>query len=68
MKQMISIRGMSCMHCVKRVKNALLEVEGVTSVDVNLELAKATVDYDESKTTKTQLHQAIEEAGYSVII
>lgn len=39
----LKVGGMSCMHCVARVKKALEAVPGVTSADVSLEKGEATV-------------------------
>jgi len=60
------VEGMSCGGCVKGVTAALNAVEGVSHVNVELEAAKATVQYDPAKATVAQLHQAVEEAGFDV--
>ncbi|MGL4362616.1 MAG: heavy-metal-associated domain-containing protein [Cellulosilyticaceae bacterium] len=60
----IIIEGMSCMHCVNRVKEALLELEGVTNVDVSLEDSWAIV---EGNAEEEEIRAALEEAGYDVI-
>jgi len=39
----LSIEDMTCNHCVGRVEKAALAVDGVTSIDVNLETASAQV-------------------------
>lgn len=39
----LNITGMSCSHCVNAVKNALTDVPGVHSVEVNLDQGTATV-------------------------
>ena len=39
----LPVKGMMCGHCQARVKKALEGVAGVTSADVDLEGAKATV-------------------------
>jgi copper ion binding protein len=63
----LKIEGMSCMHCVGRVKNALKSVEGVESAKVNLEDKQAFVKYDSSKTTMENFKVAVEEVGYKVV-
>jgi Cu+-exporting ATPase len=66
MKKEILIEGMSCMHCVKHVTDALNGISGVTDVSVNLESKMATfnaLDNVKDETLKT----TIEEAGYKVI-
>ena len=57
----IKIEGMSCMHCVGRVKEALDKVDGVTGA--NVEIGSASVSFDESKTDQAALENAVTEAG-----
>jgi copper chaperone len=64
MNKKILIEGMSCNHCVAHVKEALEGLEGVTSVEVNLEGKYATV---ETNVSNDVLKDAIEEEGYDVI-
>lgn len=58
------IEGMSCGHCVKHVKNALGEVNGVSKVDVNLEEKFAIV---EGADDEAAMKAAVEDAGYDVV-
>jgi len=60
----IRIDGMSCQHCVMRVKKAVDAVEGVQSSEV--EVGSARVVFDESKTTEDAIRNAISGAGYRV--
>ena len=64
MKKTLSIEGMSCMHCVKRVQTALSGVADVKSADVNLDKKTATIE-GESLNDET-LTNAVTEAGYQV--
>jgi copper chaperone CopZ len=48
----IFVDGMHCAHCAGRVKTALLALNGVKSVDVNLETKAVTI------TSKTALDPA----------
>ena len=64
-KKVITIEGMMCEHCVKRVSDALHAVSGVTTVDVDLDKAQAEVTM--KKETKIDaLKAAVENAGYTV--
>lgn len=63
----LKIEGMSCDHCKKAVTDALKEVTGVASVDVDLEAGKASVTHDPSQASKDTLKEAVEEAGYEVV-
>jgi len=66
MKKIINIEGMSCGHCVKRVENALKEIDGIKEVEVILEENKAIIDFVGQIEDKT-LIDAIDEAGYTVV-
>jgi Cu+-exporting ATPase len=64
-KSIFPVGGMTCAACVARVEEALKEVPGVVSVNVNLASEKATVEYLEG-TSYTDLKKAVEEAGYEL--
>lgn len=59
----IHIDGMTCNGCVKGVVRAL-EVLPVANVDVSLAEKRATLQYDDSKTSVEALIEAIESAGF----
>jgi len=61
----LPIAGMSCQHCVQRVKEALEEVEGVNSANVDLDEGQAVVTYGGS-VTREELAEAVKAAGYNV--
>lgn len=64
MKQLIiNIPDMKSAHCQARVNNAVKEIEGVQIQ--NVEAGKITVSVA-SDTTKGEVVNAIEKAGYSV--
>ncbi|ADQ45254.1 copper ion binding protein [Caldicellulosiruptor kronotskyensis 2002] len=66
MTKKIYIKGMTCDHCVRRVENNLKAIEGVTSVQVDLQEGVATVDL--SKDVKDEeFVRAIDDAGYEVV-
>jgi hypothetical protein len=60
----LSIKGMTCSHCVATVKRALLECAGVEEADVSLEEGRAVVHGEGYDTAA--LRQAIEDSGYTV--
>ncbi len=61
----IKIEGMSCRHCVMRVKKAIDAISGISQSDV--QVGSAAVQFDESKIKKEDITTAIEKAGYKVI-
>lgn len=66
MVKKILVEGMSCMHCVKHVTDALNEVNGVSNVNVSLDTKTATIEANDS--VKNQdIKAAIEDVGYEVV-
>ncbi|MCL2319891.1 MAG: heavy-metal-associated domain-containing protein [Treponema sp.] len=65
MKTVLPIKGMTCEHCVKHVKEALEGVAGVKSAKVNLKDKSAAVEHKENVDAAV-LKKAVEEAGYEV--
>lgn len=65
MKKKIIIDGMSCKHCINHVTEALMELEGISSVDVYLDDKMAMVE-----TTKdianTDIENVLADFGYTV--
>lgn len=66
MKKKVTIEGMSCMHCVGHVKDALNELSGVKEVDVNLSAGTAIIE-STGNITDDQIKAAIDDAGYEVL-
>jgi copper chaperone len=66
MAKKILIEGMSCGHCVNHVKEALSELNGVTSVDVNL-AAKTAIIEASAEVKDEDIKLAIDDAGYEVV-
>jgi len=60
----VSIKGMSCPHCVASTKKALEEIPGVTNVIVDLAKAEASYDGDVDKEV---VSDAITKIGFEVI-
>lgn len=61
MKQVFNVQNMKCMGCVSAVKAAVEPLEGVASVEVDLEDGTATVD---GEFDAAQVAQVITDAGY----
>ena len=61
----LKIEGMSCQHCVMRVKKAFETLPGIAALDVKI--GTAYVSYDESTIKREDLEAAVEAAGYTVL-
>jgi Cu+-exporting ATPase len=66
-KTTVSLGGMTCAACVRRVEQALKAVPGVSDAAVNLATGKATVIHDLDWAGVEGLESAISEAGYEFL-
>ena len=62
----ISVEGMRCGACCTKVETALASQNGVKTVSVNLETKFATVEFYPAKVAKSELVQAVSDAGFAV--
>lgn len=63
MKKTMLIEGMTCMHCVARVKESLESLDGVVSAEVSLENKSALVSMTKEVRDR-KLINAVKNAGY----
>lgn len=66
-KTELPITGMTCASCERNVHRALSKPNGVLNVSVNLATERATVTYLPGITSRRDLIDAVEAAGYGVI-
>lgn len=67
MNETLKVEGMSCAHCVNAVESSVGELQGVSSVKVDLENGAVAVHFDDSKTSLSKIQETIEEQGYDVV-
>lgn len=58
------ITGMTCAACSTRIEKGLNKLEGVVKANVNLALEKATVEYNGSVLTSSDIIKKVEKLGY----
>jgi copper chaperone len=61
----MKIEGMSCQHCVMRVRKAIDQLPGV--IESKVDVGTATVVYDANTVTKEAVDKAVNDAGYKVV-
>lgn len=66
MKQEVLLEGIKCAGCANTVKEKFLAVEGVESVEVDVDTKKAILE-SQSKIDTETLNAALEETSYSVV-
>jgi copper chaperone len=64
--QVINVNGMSCDHCVQTITKALMEINGVAGVQVDLEKKVVGVDFEENQTDLKIISNKITEVGFEV--
>ena len=60
-----TVTGMTCGHCVSSVKEEVGALDGVTSVDVDLESGRVVVE-SATPIDEARVRSAVEEAGYAL--
>ncbi|MDU6877497.1 heavy-metal-associated domain-containing protein [Clostridium tepidum] len=63
MKMKVSIEGMSCMHCVSHVEEALSGLKGISNINVSLKGKFAEFD-STGEVSENDIKSAIEDFGY----
>jgi len=66
-KTTVSIGGMTCAACVRRVESALNAIEGVTDAAVNLATGKATIAHGPDWAGLEAVRQTVSDAGYAFL-
>ncbi|RQH01323.1 heavy metal translocating P-type ATPase [Natrarchaeobius oligotrophus] len=64
MKSTLSIAGLSCATCSATVEDAVGDLEGVESIDVNVATDEGTVEYDPAVVSLAEIYATVEDAGY----
>ena len=61
------IGGMTCAACSSRIEKAIGSIDGVSSVTANFGNNTATVTYDDTVVTESEIKKAVDSAGYTMI-
>lgn len=63
----LTVKGMTCMGCVKSVKNLLEPIPGVAGVEIVLESGQVAISFDPAEAGPDQFTAAIQDGGYEVV-
>ena len=63
-KIILSIDGMTCSACSNGLEKYLNKQDGINSASVNLVMANATIEYDETKLKLSDLDEFVKKAGF----
>lgn len=67
-KKEFAITGMTCAACATRIEKGLNKIEGVSLATVNLALENATVEYNPSDVSVSDIITRVEKLGYGAHI
>ena len=65
MQKKLSVEGMTCAHCVKRVAKIIEQAPGVSGVQVSLENKEALFTYDPAATSVPDIVKTINDFGFT---
>lgn len=65
-KIVFTINGMTCSSCEEHVNHEINKLTGIISSNTSHENGSAFVEFDKSKTSVSEIEQAINSTGYSV--
>jgi len=62
----LKIKGMHCVSCENRIKEAVSSLKGVKDAKIDYASEKATIEFDNAKTDVKNIMKIIKNAGYEV--
>lgn len=66
-KKEFAITGMTCAACATRIEKGINKLDGVSSATVNLALENASVEYNPSEISVSDIISRVEKLGYGAI-
>ena len=63
-----AVEGMTCGHCEAAVEGELSGVPGVEHSNADFGRGTVEVAYDEGRVTTGDIREAVEEAGYTLVV
>jgi copper chaperone len=65
-KVTLTVEGMSCDHCVRAVEGSVGELNGVSSVKVNLKAGTVDVEFNQQDVSLDKIKETIDDQGYDI--
>lgn len=63
----ITIKGLHCVDCVKKVEQGLSSCPGVGTLNLSISTGKLHIEYDSSRITLDEIHAKIKSLGHEVL-
>jgi len=65
-QEIIKVEGMTCQHCVQIITDALNNITGLNTVNVDLVKKEVSVKFNESETKLQKIFDKIIEVGFEL--
>jgi len=65
-QETIKVEGMTCQHCVEIITDALHNINGLNTVDVDLVKKEVSVKFNENETKLQKISDKIIEVGFKL--
>jgi len=67
MKETLKVEGTTCSCCVGKVEKGINQLDGVSSVEVDVDNKEVQVAFNDDTVTMEQIKGKIEEQGYQIV-
>ncbi len=54
----------SCDHCIRAIEKSLSAIDGVTTVEADVDTKRVIVTYDPAKVSESRINDVLNEEGY----
>ena len=65
-QETIKVEGMTCQHCVQTITDALNNITGLNTVNVDLVKKEVSVNFNENETKLQKISDKIIEVGFEL--
>ena len=65
-QEIVKVEGMTCQHCVQIITDALKNIAGLNTVNVDLVKKEVSVEFNENETKLQKISDKIIEVGFEL--
>ena len=65
-QETVKVEGMTCQHCVQTIADALKNIAGLNTVNVDLVKKEVSVEFNENETELQKITDKIIEVGFEL--
>ena len=65
-QESVKVEGMTCQRCVQTIRNALVKISGLNTININLDAKEVGVTFNDNETSLQEIIGKIIEAGFEL--